>query len=424
MSTLTAPTSERDRAVARRGRRRGTAVSYSASARKRVERAAEPTALRLLTPRRDEPRGGAALPVLATPGDLREAVQYLKRKPTGASVAEALADARRRAFEPRKVAAYESWGLVARRGGRLLLTPAGKEFARTLEPETRAYRSLLDSNPLYRATLEWIGRQGLDLVTYGDVAAFLREQFGTLVGPAGTKATEEGVVCFFHLCQAAELGTVTIGKRGQPARMRVEREGLDDYLEGCGDAPPQNSWPSGGEAAGRGGAWAREDGYEPAGDDEDAPAGARLFITYGSQPAHLVAQIQTVFGLAGIGSHASGRAPSGGAAMLVADEAAEVMRRCDAALVLLSEDDCRPDESGTPAVTQRALVEIGAASVLYEGRVLLLLDAPLEVPAGLASLPRVALAGGGLTLEAGIELLKAVRGFANRAARERSDRSD
>jgi hypothetical protein len=412
MSSLTAHTSGRADAAVRTGARRGSGASYAAAASVgRVERAAEPTALRLLTtPRTDEPKGGA-LPVLATPGDVREAVQYLKRKPTGASVAEALADAKRRAFEPRKVAAYESWGLVACRGQRLLLTPLGREFARTLEPATRAYRALLDSNPLYRATLEWIRRQRLDLVTYGDVAAFLREEFGPQLASAAAKATEDGVVCFFHLCQAAELGTVTIGKRGQPARMRVEREGLDEHLDGRDGATPENSWPSGGEAR------AREDEYEAADNDEDATAGTRLFITHGGQPAQLVAQIQTVFGLAGIGSHASERAPSGGAAMLVADEAAEVMRRCDAALVLLSEEDCRPDESGTPAVAQRALVEIGAASVLYKGRVLLLLDGQLEVPAGLASLPRVTLAGGGLTLEAGIELLKAVRGFAGRAGR-------
>ncbi|HJQ32651.1 MAG TPA: hypothetical protein VJ866_10745 [Pyrinomonadaceae bacterium] len=409
MSSLKAQTSGRTDAALRTGARRGPGASYAAAPLGRVERAAEPTPLRLLTtPRTDEPRGDA-LPVLATPGDLREAVQYLKRKPAGASLAEALADSKRRAFEPRKVAAYEAWGLVARRGHKILLTTTGLAFARTLEPATRAYRTMLDANRLYRATLEWVHRQGLDLVTCADVAAFLRDEFGALVASAGAKATGEGVVCFFHLCQAAEVGTVTIGKRGQPARMRVEREGLDEYIDERGASPTRNSRPSSGEAR------AHEDAYEPAGDEEETTAGTRLFITYGTQPAHLVAQIQTVFELAGIGSHASERAPSGGGAMLVAEEAAEVMRRCDAALVLLSAEDCRPDESGAPAVARRALVEIGAASVLYKGRVLLLLDGPLEVPAGLAALPRVTLAGGGLTWEAGIELLKAVRGFAVRA---------
>jgi hypothetical protein len=364
-----------------------------------------PTTLRLLT-QEDEPKA-AELPVLATPGDLREAVQYLKRKPTGVSVVEALAGARRRVFEPRKVAAYEAWGVVARRGERLLLTRRGREFARTLEPETRAYRALLDSNPLYRAALAWMHGQGLDLVTYSDVAAYLKEEFGPLLRADGPKAAEEGVICFFHLCQAAELGTLTIGKRGQPARMRVEREGLDEYVAARG--------------AGRPAARPREEAAESAGEEEDlggTPPGTCLFISYGAQPAHVVAQIRTVFELAGIRSHASERAPRGAAAVLVADEAAEVMRRCDAALVLLSEDDCRPDESGAPSVSQRALVEIGAASVLYEGRVLLLLDAPAELPAGLSSLPHVTLGGGGLTWEVGIGLLKAVRGFAGRAGRD------
>ena len=404
MPSLSASSSQRGHS--RPGVRRGTAEGYQA-------------ALRLLTPPEAEPQV-AALPVLATPGDLREAVQYLKRKPTGVSVVEALSDAKRRVFEPRKVATYEAWGVVARRGERLLLTRRGRELARTLEPETRAYRALLDRNPLYRAALAWIHRQGLELVTYGDVAAFLQGDFAPLLGD-GLKATEDGVVCFFHLCQAAELGTLTIGKRGQPARLRVEREGLDDYIESH-DAghlmmAQQYTGSSGGKSV-RGATRARGETDEPPASDEDPSAGTRLFITYGSQPAHVVAQIQTVFELAGIRSHASERATPGGAAMLVADDAAEVMRRCDAALVLLSKDDCRPDETGAPAVTQRALVEIGAAFVLYDRRVLLLLDGPFELPFELAALPHVTLGDGGLTWEAGIELLKAVRGFAGRARQD------
>ena len=380
-------------------------VQVRAPAR-RVLFEAQPTALRLLVPP-DETKK-AALPVLATPGDLREAVQYLKRKPTGVSVVEALGDAKRRVFEPRKVAAYEAWGLVARRGERLLLTERGRRFARTLEPETRAYRALLDANPLYRAALAWIHRQGLDLVTYTDVASYLKEEFEPLLPANDAKAAEEGVICFFHLCQAAELGTLTIGKRGQPARMRVEREGLEDYLTGRDET----------RAAPR----PREDNEgESSGSDEEfgeTPSGTCLFISYGGQPAHVVAQIQTVFELAGIKSHASERAPHAAGAVLVADDAAEVMRRCDAALVLLSEEDCRPNASGAAVFSPRALVEIGAASVLYEGRVLLLLEGPAELPAGLASLPHVTLGAGGLTWEVGIELLKAVRGFAGRAGRD------
>jgi hypothetical protein len=358
------------------------------------------TALRLLAPPKDETLD-AALPVLATPGDLREAVLYLKRKAGGVSLVEALADAKRRAFEPRKVAAYEAWGVVARRGERLFLTRRGLEFARTLEPQTRAYRELLGRNPLYRAALAWMHGQRLELVTYADVTAYLEGEFGPLLASSGAKGAEEGVVCFFHLCQAAGLGTLTIGKRGQPARMRVELDCLGEFVEGRG--------------AERGAAREVED--EDVDDErrEETPTGTRLFVSYGGQPAHVVAQIRTVFELAGIKSHASERAADDASSLLVADEAAAVMRRCDAALVLLSNDDCRPEESGAPSVSRAALAEIGAASVLYEGRVLLLLEGPMALPEGLARLPHVTLGEGGLTWEVGIELLKAVRGFADRA---------
>ena len=359
------------------------------------------TALRLLTPPKHEATA-ATLPSLATPGDLREAVLYLQRRPTGVSVVEALADAKRRVFEPRKVTAYEAWGVVERRGERLLLTRRGREFARTLGPQTRAYRVLLERNPLYSAALVWMHRQRLDLFTYADVTAYLKEEFGPLLASAGTKGAEEGVVCFFHLCQAAGLGTLTIGKRGQPARMRVERDCLGEFVEGLDamrDATREEE----------------EESNDDEGREENA-AGTRLFISHGGQPAHLVAQIRTVFELAGIRSHASERATGGASALLVADEAATLMRRCDAALVLLSSDDCRADELGVPAVSTAALVEIGAASVLYERRVLLLLEGPAPaLPSGLARLPHVTLGEGGLTWEVGIELLKAVRGFANPA---------
>jgi hypothetical protein len=410
MSGLTAPTSERVEARANRGGRWSPAGNRPTRAHGHGPRQDAPAALRLLTPPQGE-TGVEALPALATPGDLREAIQYLKRRPAGVTLTAALADAKRRVFEPRKVEAYESWGFVARRGERLLLTNLGREFARTLEPETRAYRSLLDSNPLYRAALEWVCRQGFDIVTYGDVATFLRERFAPLLNSADAKLTEEGVVCFFHLCQAAGLGTLTIGKRGQPARLRVEREGLADYVERR--AAPQHAGDSG-----RGATREREEADDLSAGDEEADERTRLFVTYGGQPGHVVAQIQTVLELAGIKSHTSRRTPPGEAAVLVADEAAEVMRRCDAALVLLSRDDCRAGESGATAVAERALVEIGAACVLYERRVLLLLDGPFALPAGLAALPHIVLGEGGLTWDVGIELLKAVRGFSGGARRD------
>ena len=52
-------------------------------------------ALRLLNAGGNGP-SNASLPILATAGDVREAVQYLRKKPTGVSVVEALNDQKAR----------------------------------------------------------------------------------------------------------------------------------------------------------------------------------------------------------------------------------------------------------------------------------------------------------------------------------------
>src|ERR1700694_1871575 len=105
------------------------------------------------------------LPTLATANDVRELVQYLKRRPDGINLCDVPQPIKKRTFCPQKIAAYESWGLLNRKGDRLSLTPLCWEFARSLEPEARAYRDLLKGSVLCRAALEWIQRERIELVT-------------------------------------------------------------------------------------------------------------------------------------------------------------------------------------------------------------------------------------------------------------------
>ena len=444
MARLIAPLNERSADYARASRRTGgLSENFSPSANEKAERLAAATAtdaLRLLTHTADEDKR-VTLPTLATAGDVREVVQYLKKKPTGVSVVEALDDVKRRVFEPRKVAAYEFWGIVARHGDRLLLTPLGWDFARKLEPGTEAYRVVLDGTPLYRLALEWIYRQNLDLVTHGDVASYWYEHHGALLDPANDKTMEGHVVCFFHLCQAAELGTVTIGKRGQPARLRVERDELAVYVGRDSERrvavaaaatttaaaarpcfPPQFS---GAGEAGRREARASDvaateapAGAEmraaPWGSTNEPSARLRLFISCGSQNPKVVSQIQTTLELADIESHVVERAGADASAMPVTDSAFEALRRCDAGLILLTKDDCLADTDGHFTLRQSVLIEIGAAFVLYDRRVVLLLDDDeLTLPDNLSALPHFTFGQDDLTWDAGIKLLRAIKGFSS-----------
>lgn len=169
-------------------------------------------------------------PRLATANDIRELVQYLKRRPHGVNVHDVPQPIRKRIFFPAKVASYEFWELVEVRHDRVTLTRLGWEFARSLDPEARAYRELLTSTPFYRGGLGWIRRERIDVVTQDELASYWRREFDWNFLNSDDRDLGSAVVTFFHLCQAAEVGAMTIGKRGQPARLRVWREVLQHLI--------------------------------------------------------------------------------------------------------------------------------------------------------------------------------------------------
>src|SRR5918911_2490404 len=97
----------------------------------------------------------SALPLSLTAADVRDVIQYLRRKPGGVTLSEALDAIKKQVFDARKVLAYETLGLIARQGERLKLTPLGHELGQRLAPVAESFRTLLDTQPPYRAVLTW-----------------------------------------------------------------------------------------------------------------------------------------------------------------------------------------------------------------------------------------------------------------------------
>ena len=168
----------------------------------------------------------ALLPRLATANDVRELVQYLKRRPGGVNLHDLPQPIKKRIFSPTKIASYEFWGLVDVNHDRIKLTPLGSDFARSLEPEAKAYRDLLKHSLFYRAALEWIQRECIDVVTQNELASYWQKEFAWAFISCSDSDVASAAVTFFHLCQAAEVGAMTNGKRGQPTRLRVWRDAL------------------------------------------------------------------------------------------------------------------------------------------------------------------------------------------------------
>ncbi|MBV8858051.1 MAG: hypothetical protein JOZ02_14045, partial [Acidobacteria bacterium] len=320
----------------------------------------------------------APLPVLATANDLREVVQYLKKRPDGVEISEVPQPLKKRVFYPPKVAAYEAWGVVSQRRGRLMLTQRGREFARALEPEARSYRLLLRETAPFHAALGWMWEQGSEVFTQDELADYWQEEFASAPDAADRRRCWESAVCLFHLCQAAELGVMNVGKRGQPARLRVMREELRAFLHG--DAP-----------AHRGATVAA------------APEPFRVSISC-RRGSPVVEQIKQTLDLFGIQHETTDEGR-------VTELRAEA-RCCHAGVVVITKEDGVEEEAGAAALPADVLSNIGRAFLSHGGRILLLWDEEVSVPAHLQAMRRCLFRGDGLTWEAGVELLKVLKEFA------------
>jgi len=185
--------------------------------------------LKLLTfPDKQMPR--ARLPVSTSAADIRDFVQYLRRKAAGVVAVEELDRARRRLFDERRLQTYRSLGITEEDDGVLTLSPLGWELARRLEPEIEGFRELLHRVPSYLAAIKWMHERNLEVVTSTDLLAFWSEVYD-LDERHDPEAMRGAVTSFFSLCEAAEVGTLTLGKRGHTTRLRVDHEELTRFVE-------------------------------------------------------------------------------------------------------------------------------------------------------------------------------------------------
>lgn len=89
----------------------------------------------------------------------------------------------------------------------------------------------------------------------------------------------------------------------------------------------------------------------------------------------------------------------------------DAMRRCSAGIVIISADEQEKLESGRYNINQNVLIEVGAAFVLYDKQVVLLVDKRVDLPSNLQGLYKCEYQGDELSWEAGLKLQKAITDF-------------
>lgn len=354
-----------------------------------------------------------ALPLKTTADDVRSVARYLKTKPTGVTVPDAKA-VNSRMVDSRKLAAYSTWGIVTREDGRLKLTDLGWELARKPDHEATVFGEILQRVKPYRSALEWAYHQSMSSVDTNDVSAHFHEHHADVVGDANENTLRDNVISFFHLAEAAKLGTVTVGRGGNATRLDLSKASLEAFVEAESQLPVQEE-PEGSPELPE---FARPpeepepDEGEPATDPPtaDLETNRRVFITHGKNKK-IVEQLKELLTYGKFEPVVSVEKES--VSQPVPEKVLGDMRSCAAAVIHVGAEQQLHDEDGkeVAVLNPNVLIEIGAAMMRYGRNFILLVEEGTKLPSNLQGLYEVRYSGDGLDHTSTMKLLKAFNDF-------------
>jgi hypothetical protein len=283
------------------------------------------------------------------------------------------------------------------------LSPLGWNFAQRLEADAEMFRHFLDRHPPYFTALTSIALRNLEMITATELRDFWHGAYSDAFAFADQEAIRGAVISFFSLCQAAGLGTMVLGKRGHTTRFFVDREELTRLLNnGPGVSDSEDVALTEGRRFVGPVAVDRRDAVRAA----DTPQFTVLFQCKNPRIVELIQQTLKVANLRGIQVNAIWDRTNS-----KSEELESTSRASCALIVVLGEDSFITDSEGKSRIKQNLLLELGAAHVLYERRVIVLADKAISLCAGLEDLVSYAFAGDRLDWEAGLQLINRLTEF-------------
>ena len=356
-----------------------------------------------------------ALPIRTTIADVESICTYLSTKPTGATSTEARAVLDGSVLDGRKVSAYKFWGLIEDSDGRLKLTERGRNVARDKGARrAAALRETISQVAPYAAVIERAVHSGELTIAATEVAAHWHQHFRDAVSSTD-KILNDQAVCFFHFAEGADLGTLTIGRRGQPTRFEFDEATSRAFAEGK-SIPVRNDLGTIDDSSDNHSSEqsvASSFPLEQAETRSPLPSkvvGNRVFITHGKN-RKILNQVKEIVAFGKFDPVIAQERET--AAKPVPDKVMDDMRSCQAAVIHVGVDGVLFDKEGNeiPQINGNVLIEIGAAMALYGRNFILVVENGVVLPSNLQGLYECRYSGDELNMEATMKLLKAFNDF-------------
>ena len=370
-----------------------------------------------------------SLPIRTNPEDINAVCKYLVTKPTGATLAEAKAVVDNKHLVGQKITALKNWGIIESDGNKIKVTDRGRLAVR----EEGAFQSavLLEVVGLvepYKGIIERVIHRQENTLAATDVAAHWHEHFNTDVADQD-KTLNEQAICFFQIAQGADLGRLTIGRKGMRTRFDFHYDNCNSFLDSLVSerqllGPEVQSEDSQRSLLPYESNEVEEQSelskFDPILDEIDDETVAiepikltqsnRVFITHGKNLG-ILEQVKEIVEFGKYEpvvamEHETTAKP-------VPQKVMDEMRSCWAAVIHVSADGVLYDENGkeVPQINGNVLIEIGAAMAFYGDKFILLVEDGLKLPSNLQGLYECRYKGDELSWATTRKLLKAFNEF-------------
>lgn len=345
----------------------------------------------------------AQLPFRATTDDIVTFCGFLQSKPTGATVTEAKAVLDATILDARKVTAYKTLGLVDDSTGKMRLTDRGRAVAKDKGARKAIPLSaVLAEVPAYRAIIDRAVHKGELTVTATEVGAHWHQHFRSDASDSDEVLNQQAI-CFFQLCEGADLGRLIVGRKGQPTRFEFDEANARAFVDGSeapAEAPAAEPMHVNGEDLSA----TKLTAVAP-----PVALNNRIFVTHGKN-TKILEQIKRTITSVGLEPVVSVQTET--AAKPVPQKVMDDMGKCSAVVIHVGSEAELLDKNGRGwPINPNVLIEIGAAMMHCPGRFVLVVEDGVELPSNLQGLYQCRYTGDGLDFDAVMKIQEALKGL-------------
>ncbi|MDH5650175.1 MAG: nucleotide-binding protein [Gammaproteobacteria bacterium] len=321
-----------------------------------------------------------ALPIKTTLDDIVAVCEYLAKKPMGATLKDAKTVLDNKHLGNRKLAALKYWGLLENQE-KLKLTSLGREAARNNNSKLAYALNQIIHNILpYRAIVEKAEHRKEESLTSVEVATHWHDHFPEEASTNETSLNDQAI-CFFQIASGAELGELILGRRGLPTRFQFDKRALSSNSnkqdvslpESASETSPNNASLHGSTNVNP------SEGEESSIDNKSPNQGQGIFIAHGKNNKPLE-QLKKILDQFKIPYKVAVEEPNLGRP--IGAKVKEIMQSCNCAILIFTADEELQNKEGKTIwrPSENVSHELGAASYLYDNRIVILKEAVVEFP--------------------------------------------